>query len=210
MLRRAWRQPSVMAPDDGSPRAAVASVFREGARGIELLFIERASKIGDPWSGQMAFPGGRVDPGDRDANHTAERETLEEVGLDLSGAERLGRLDDSFGGARRITVSQHGYWLDQPDVVLTPNHEVAEAVWLPLTHLVDPRNHVDYHWDASPHLIYPGITVLDLSEERSEPLGERRPAATGSNSPRVVWGMTYRMLTNLFVRLGHRLPPPPG
>lgn len=190
MLRRAWRPPPVLAPADDTARAAVASVFRDGERGIELLFIERARKAGDPWSGQMAFPGGRVDPIDVDADATAVRETLEEVGLDLSGSERLGRLDDCFGGVRRITVTQHGYWLEDPDVTLTHNHEVADTVWLPLTHLVDPRHHVGYHWPANPDIVYPAVNV--------------------HHGPRVVWGLTYRMLTNLFDRLGHRLPPPPA
>ena len=63
--------------------AAVALMLRERSGRLELLVIQRAEKAGDPWSGHMALPGGRREPGDRDAYDTARRETLEEVGIDL-------------------------------------------------------------------------------------------------------------------------------
>ena len=169
-------------PVDG-PRAAVASVFRSGDSGTELLFIQRATKPDDPWSGQMAFPGGRHDPGDVDTFATAERETSEEVGLDLSDATRLGSLDDHDGG--RIhnnlrAVSAHGYWLEGDRPSLTNNYEVADSLWVPLAVLADPERHIDYYWPKS-ESTWPGIQ-LDHPDQ-------------------VVWGMTLRFLGNLFGRL---------
>src|SRR5438093_2935884 len=76
--------------------AAVAVVLHDGNDGIEALCIHRAVRAGDVWSGQIAFPGGRRDPGDADLLATAIRETMEEVGVDLSSAERLGVLDDLY------------------------------------------------------------------------------------------------------------------
>ena len=70
-------------------RAAVALVI--GADD-HLLFIKRAERDGDVWSGHMAFPGGRAHPEDPSMRATAIRETREEVGLDLTGAEYLGAL----------------------------------------------------------------------------------------------------------------------
>ena len=64
-------------------RAAVAMIFREVEDEPEILLIRRADREGDPWSGHIAFPGGRVDPTDISTQATAERETLEEIGLDL-------------------------------------------------------------------------------------------------------------------------------
>src|SRR5688572_28899501 len=75
--------PRILTPT--AKHAAVAAVLHEPGEGHpELLFIERAEHPLDPWSGHMAFPGGRVDPGDPGPRHAAERETLEEVGLDLA------------------------------------------------------------------------------------------------------------------------------
>src|SRR5256885_9555956 len=76
--------------------AAVAVILHEGDDGLEALFIHRAVRAGDTWSGQIAFPGGRRDSGDADLLATAIRETGGEVGVDLSGAERLGVLDDLY------------------------------------------------------------------------------------------------------------------
>lgn len=177
------------------PRAAVASIFRPSGdpsrHDAELLFIERAQKHGDPWSGHMAFPGGRFDLRDADSNATAERETWEEVGLDLSAATRIGRLDDLDGGkaARRlITVSAHAYWLPGDTPTLAPNHEVADVVWLHLADLLDPARHVDYDYPASPGQTFPAISVDD--------------------GHRVIWGLTYRILQDLFARLELSFPRP--
>lgn len=171
---------------DTGARAAVAAVFRDGDAGTELLFIERAAHKGDPWSGQMALPGGRAEPADVDLAATAERETLEEVGLDLSLAERLGELHELDGRARRIIVSPHGYWLDGPRPELAPNGEVANVFWVGLAELSDPQRHIEYYYPALGVQVHPGIL-----------LGE---------GPQVIWGMTLRMLMDLFDRLGRPLP----
>jgi len=68
--------------------AAVAVVFRIAAGdSLELLMIERASYEGDPWSGHIACPGGRMEPGDRDLEVTAVRETREETGHVVTAAD---------------------------------------------------------------------------------------------------------------------------
>lgn len=172
--------------DDGgpSPRAAVAAVFRQGRLGTELLFIQRAAKETDPWSGQMAFPGGRVDETDADTHATAERESLEEVELDLSYAVRLGSLSELDGGRatnRPISVCAHNYWLEGPPPPLRPNYEVADVLWVPVATLLDQRRYIDYHYPRS-DTHFPGI---ELDKEGQ-----------------VVWGLTLRFLSDLFGRLG--------
>lgn len=173
------RAPILAHVPDGMAQAAVAAVFRPGASGTELLLIERAHRDGDPWSGHMALPGGRVDPGDAHGRATAERETREEVGLDLHVASYLGRLDDLQGGARPIVVSAHGYWLTGARPPLAPNHEVADTLWVPLSHLADPARTIDYRYPLRPDEVFPGIEVC---------------------GGRVVWGMTWRLLQDLFDR----------
>ncbi len=167
-----------------SPRAAVAAVLRDGDHGTELLFIQRAAKDTDPWSGQMAFPGGRVDPGDLDTHATAERETLEEVELDLTYGVRLGSLSELDGGRatnRLISVCAHVYWLEGPPPPLRGNYEVADVLWIPVSVLLDPSRYIRYRYPRSGGL-FPGI---DLDKESQ-----------------VVWGLTLRFLSDLFRRLG--------
>jgi 8-oxo-dGTP pyrophosphatase MutT (NUDIX family) len=167
------------------PRAAVAAIFAPGGRDTELLFIQRAIRAGDPWSGHMAFPGGRAEPGDVDTLHTAERETQEEIGLDLSPtAQRLGSLADIDGGTasnRPIVVSGHCYWLGGERPALTPNHEVNDVVWIALADLLDQNRYIEYRYRSS-GLSFPGIQ-LDRADQ-------------------VIWGLTLRMLGDLFARLG--------
>ena len=173
----------------GRRRAAVAVVLHDGTTGLEMLFIERAQRLGDPWSGQMAFPGGRLDPGDPDARAAAERETREEVGLDLACAEHLGRLDDLHAGIRIVAplvLSAFVYHAERRDP-LVPNHEVHQALWVPVATLLDPAHHVPWRWGPA-H--FPGIRVGDPDRQ-------------------VVWGLTYQLLERFFGTGGVRLPPSP-
>jgi 8-oxo-dGTP pyrophosphatase MutT (NUDIX family) len=187
-IRRALaaREPRVL-PVVGRRHAAVAMVLRDGESGPEVLFIERASQEGDPWSGHMAFPGGKVDPGDAGGREAAERETREEVGLCLADSERLGRLDDKQGNpvtAPRLVISAYVYRVEAPGP-LVPNHEVREAFWFPLPDLLDASRHVDY--ETPGELRFPGILV-------------------GEPGRHVVWGLTYSFLETFFSAIGRPLP----
>ena len=118
---------------DGTREAAVAAILRPGDH-TEALFILRASREGDPWSGQMAFPGGHKDPEDISIRHTAERETWEEIGLDLSRhARHLGELDQirvrPRGRNIDMVVTPVLYVLESEPAMLNPNHEVADILW---------------------------------------------------------------------------------
>lgn len=170
---------------DAHPRAAVAAIFIDGPTELELLFIERAKAEGDPWSGHMAFPGGRHESSDTDSYHTAMRETDEEIGLDLSTARTLGSLSDVDGGKatnRPITVSGHCFWLPEPPPPFTLSSEVEHVLWVPLSVLLDRDRYIDYFYPRS-GAVFPGIQ-LDKVEH-------------------VIWGLTLRFLSDLFARLGH-------
>jgi 8-oxo-dGTP pyrophosphatase MutT (NUDIX family) len=176
-------------PEPPQSQAAVAMVLRERAKSLELLFIERASREGDPWSGHMAMPGGRVDPGDSSAQAAAARETWEEVGLSLDGAEFLGRLDDIQGlpaTARQLTVSAYVFHIETSPPLLL-NHEVREAFWFPVASLMDPELHVDHPAQRGSRTHFPGILV-------------------GEPGRHVVWGLTYRFLEHFFEIVERPLP----
>jgi 8-oxo-dGTP pyrophosphatase MutT (NUDIX family) len=166
-------------------RAAVAAVLRRGHAGAELLFIQRAAHPGDPWSGQIAFPGGRTDPDDPAPIDTARRETWEELGLELTDHHEMGTLLELDGGRatkRLVLVSAHGFWLEGERPALTPNYEVAETLWVPLVELASPARHIDYY--------YP-------------PAGASFPGVELDKENQVLWGLTLRFVSELFARLGH-------
>jgi 8-oxo-dGTP pyrophosphatase MutT (NUDIX family) len=162
-------------------QASVAAVLREGPKGAEVLLIQRAEHPDDPWSGHMAFPGGRRDPGDESLLAAAMRETLEEVGLDLSRAEYLGHIDDLQAVARGRVLDlvirpQVFVWPGDPPP-LTPNYEVATTVWAPISPMI--AGEID--------------TVRPWREGTQT---YRMPAYDVEG--RIVWGLTYRMLRTLF------------
>lgn len=105
-----------------------------------LLFIRRAEHDQDRHSGEVAFPGGRADPGDRDPVATALREAQEEIGLDESTIEIAGRLDTYQTGTGFEVTPVVG--LVTPPVDLSPDPiEVAEVFEVPLAFILDPANH---------------------------------------------------------------------
>ena len=169
-------------------QAAVALVLHSATpeHPIELLFIERARREGDHWSGDMAFPGGRRDATDRDEIENARRETREELGFVLP--EPIGRLDDFDSRlARRdfeIVVSPIVFAIpERPN--LTPSEEVASAHWIPLDSLFAPENRDVHFWKlGGARVRTPAIRVGD----------------------RIIWGMTYRMLAGFAKHLDCELP----
>ena len=161
-------------------RAAVAAVLRDGDDGCELLFIRRAEHPHDPWSGHMAFPGGRVDPGDASPQAAAVRETLEELGLDLTAAAiPIGRLSDVTAVARGrrlgLTIEPFVFALGEA-VELVPNHEVEEALWIPLAYFQDRANRSTLQWRFG---------EVDI------------PLPCYRYHGRVIWGLTYGMVDEL-------------
>jgi len=156
-------------------RAAVALVLRTGGQGTEVLFIERAPRAGDPWSGDIGFPGGKVEAGDSGTRQTAERETLEEIGLDLRGGRYLGRLSDIAGASLPVLVSCHVYGLEElPGFVLS--HEVRDLLWVSLAALNAPERRI-----IAP--VFFGGEMLDRPAIRLPQPGKP-----------VLWGITYRIV----------------
>jgi len=179
-------------PEDKQPpsQAAVALILHpHGPSGTEVLLIERAKRQGDPWSGDMAFPGGRRESLDADLAMTASRETHEEVGVRLPPP--LGHLDDIHRHQNpripTFLLRPYVYLLpERPSVV--PNYEVASTVWIPLSRIYDPdswtdfvlqRDGVDVAENRFPAFVYEGYTV---------------------------WGLTFRMLRNFGQLLELSLP----
>ena len=162
--------------------AAVALILIE-RQGIEALFIKRAARVGDPWSGQVALPGGRYEPEDRDLLTTAMREAHEETGVDLSGAERLGALDDLYPRTPTLPpVRVRPFVFTIPAAPpLVISDEVERAFWVPLARLAEPAVRRD-------------VKLIVRGEPRVFPAYDLGEA--------VIWGMTERILTPFLTMLG--------
>lgn len=171
-LRR--HQPAIL-DDRALVPAAVSCILRHDASGFQLLFIERSAHEADPWSGNISFPGGKLEENDAGLRQTAERETGEEVGIDLRTARYLGRLSDVGGRTLRVRVACFVYGLER-EPSLTLSDEVRDAFWIPLKTLLDRS----YHQDVS---------------VRFDDRAFIRPAfvAVPAGKP-PLWGLTYRLV----------------
>ena len=118
--------------------SAVAILICGAEAEEEVLMFQRAHRDKDPWSGHIAFPGGRQEEQDESLWHTAVRETREEMGVELEKAEYLGQLNDLHHP--KIMVSAFVFHMSQKPQ-LKPNYEVHKAFWLELKELFNEENH---------------------------------------------------------------------
>ncbi|MYD25279.1 MAG: CoA pyrophosphatase [Gemmatimonadetes bacterium] len=177
---------------DPAREALTASValplrMRGAGKGLELLYLLRARRGGDPWSGHISFPGGKIDASDASPRETAIRETREETRLDLTRAEYLCRLDDQATHLSKVHVAAFVYFI-QRGTMLSLNHEIQRAYWVPLTDLMDENRYVTTvvsgDWGER---VVPAINLL------------------GAEGP-VLWGLTYRFTAQVLDCIGHPLP----
>jgi len=138
----AAHQLSPFAPpvDATARRSAVLILFAEGPHGPDVLLTERAVTLRSH-AGQVAFPGGALDPGDRGPVGAALREGREETGLDPAGVRVAGELPDLYLMVSDFVVTPVLAWWHHPAPVAPADPaEVARVVRVPVAELVDPRN----------------------------------------------------------------------
>ncbi len=167
------------------PAAVLVGIVTGPAPGVVLT--KRTAHLRQH-SGQVSFPGGRIDPGDASPEAAALREAAEEVGLDPSHAELLGRLGDY------VTVSAYRVTpvlaLLSPGFIARPSaHEVEAVFQLPLAVLLDP---------AAPQRRH---TVVR---------GEQRSIWVWPHPEQHIWGATAAILVHLAQRLRGEGAAPAG
>lgn len=185
--------PAVAAAGDAPPpRPAAVLVPVVAKEEGTILLTQRAGDLPDH-SGQIAFPGGKIDPGDADPLDAALREAEEEIGLERAHVRPLGYMPPFLSRTGYLITPVVG--LVTPPFHLTPNpREVADVFEVPLSFLMDPRNHQMQSrvWQGARRHFY------------AMPYGER-----------YIWGITASILRNLWERLadegadrpqGSRLP----
>jgi 8-oxo-dGTP pyrophosphatase MutT (NUDIX family) len=172
---------------EGLTRAAVAMILRELPGDLEILFIERATDTRDPWSGHLAFPGGKAEPGEH-ARQAAERETLEEIGLNLEAERFLGRMSDIVGANLPVRVSCFAYWIKNIPFQPIPSPEVRDVFWVRLSDICAAEHHqvatVGFSGSSMevPAIIFPQL---------------RKPA---------LWGITYRLVMQFLEIINIHVP----
>jgi len=180
-------EPALEKPPVGS--ASVALVLAGSDTELSICFIRRADREDDPWSGHMAFPGGRADISDPTPPAVAERETLEEVGIQLDAPAFIGSLPQMpvrrGGTDTGMALSSFVYYIGPEKAPLFPNHEVADAYWIPFEHLWDARNAttLGIALGGAP-VSYPAIRYQD----------------------NFIWGLSYRVLELFAEVIGSPLP----
>ncbi len=180
---------STQQPAKSLMQAAVTIILREGEDGTEFLLMQRAKHEHDPWSGQMSFPGGKIDPEDDSALAAAIREAEEEVGIKLNEDDYVGQLDDLYGLKVDNQFSVHvACFVFKPQRELHPkgNHEVAGLVWLPFNFLDKIENSIDYYHPSNLKMKMPAIMINAKKEQ-------------------IFWGLSLRMITTFYELLGWKL-----
>lgn len=152
-----------------------------------MLYLLRAHRAGDPWSGHISFPGGRIEVSDPGPREAAIRETLEETSLDLTQSSFVCRLDDQTTYFNRVNVAAFVFTVSNPTKI-SLNPEISQAFWISLADLMDKKRHiktvVSSEWGRRE---VPAIKLLD---------GE---------GP-VLWGLTYRFTSQILACINHSLP----
>jgi len=150
--------------------AAVAVLLREEGDDYETLLVKRAVVAGDPWSGDMAFPGGKKAPGDHTLRDTVIREVREETGINLDSLTYIGGLPIVFSSMRpgRDVLPIVYLYEGRPEIRLNP--ELTAYRWVHLKELRAGRTIAKVKgWEGE---------VFKLGDD-------------------IIWGLTYRMLDKL-------------
>jgi 8-oxo-dGTP pyrophosphatase MutT (NUDIX family) len=156
---------------------------------LDVLLLARATSLRSH-PGQVAFPGGRLDPGDDGPVAAALREAREETGLDTAGVEVLGTLDDiPLEYSRHLVTPVLGWWRHPSPIRVVDEAESAAVFRAPVADLLDPANR--------------GSTVIRRDGQEWRGPGFLVPHETGEH---LVWGFTGMVLDGLFDRLGWTEP----
>jgi 8-oxo-dGTP diphosphatase len=155
--------------------AAVALLLRPINEELRILVVKRVENSNDPWSGQMALPGGRREPQDRDLRQTVIRETLEETGINLLDRCRfLGMLETHRSAVRPgMRIIPFVVLLEYEPRVRLNAKELERFIWVTPRQLVENKGNAEFSYGRLP--VY----------------------KIGDN---VIWGMTYFILTR-FIHL---------
>ena len=150
--------------------AGVAAIFRVNNNRLEILLVKRTVVTGDPWSGDMAFPGGKRTQQDKTIYDTVKREVFEETNINLDRGHYLGMMSPEFSTVRPNMAVIPFLFLFDESFVITINEELDSYYWTEFSKL---------KWRRGRSIVKKlDVPVYDIGEER-------------------VWGLTYRILNKM-------------
>lgn len=156
--------------------AAVAVIIKKSEKNLEILLIKRRTNPNDPWSGDVAFPGGKREVTDKDLLHTAYRETMEEVGVNLKNLNFL--FEMRYFKSRnplvpKIRIKPFVFWTDK---------EIE----------VKKGNEIDFYFWFNPNKSIEKFTKISK-------INRYRKCFIYENN--IIWGLTFRILKELLKKL---------
>lgn len=156
--------------DEKGANAAVALLIKE-VTDPSILFVKRIQNPTDPWSGQIALPGGKRDGKDKDLKDTVMREALEETGINLERSRFLGVMSIQKSTPRpEIKVLPFVIFLEYEPAITLSERELEKYVWIPIEKLAKSKATVTFSFGESP------AYVIDDT---------------------VIWGLTHRIIEEL-------------
>lgn len=151
-------------------QAAVAILVKPYDNDLEFFLVKRAEVDNDPWSGDMAFPGGKKNLQDGTLIDTAVREVLEETSIDLRKKDALGFMEPIYSNVRKTLAVQPVVYLFEEYPPVSLNYELTKYLWAPLKEIKNGKTNATVKGWEGPVFIVKGETV---------------------------WGLTYRMIEKL-------------
>lgn len=159
--------------------AAVALLLKPTTGDFEVLFVKRVESSTDPWSGQMAFPGGKRSAEDENLKQTVVRETLEETHINLPNHCRFLGVMTAFPSTRmpKMKILPFVFLLHREPSIKLNKKELESFVWVSMKELYQSRGTIKFDFGQ-----FPAYTVGD----------------------NVIWGLTYRILKNFEQLISHK------
>ncbi len=166
------RLPTVLksTSEEQNANAAVALILKPKGNDFEILLVRRARNPADPWSGQIALPGGKRDPKDHSLKETVTRETLEETGINLDKHRFLGVTTVLESEPRRgLCILPFIILLEHDAEIKLNSNELEAYTWVPYEEIIHSNSTYKYSFGRVPAYI--------IKQD-------------------VVWGITHRILSD--------------
>ncbi len=163
--------PAVLKSVSGEQGAnsAVALLLKPKRNDFDLLLVKRVENPSDPWSGQMALPGGKREPKDKDIKDTVMRETMEETGIKLDECRFLGVLTAISSKPKpEIKVLPFIVLLENEPKLKLNKEELESFILVPFEEIVQSKGTVKFSFGNVPAYIF---------------------------ADAIVWGVTYRIIS---------------